>query len=317
MFMKRVGWAGWILGLLAVSTAGTVRSAESGGMKIAAMTFNVRYATSKDGVDRWEFRKEMVVDEIRKSRSDLVGLQEERQPQVDYLKGNLPEFDFVSFYRDGKSGGPANSILYRESRFELNDSGVFWLSDTPEIPNSKGWGNQGSRFCNWARLIDKQTGQAVYLYNLHLDHESQNARERGAALIAERIAVRRHNDSIILTGDLNSKESNSVIKFFKGAELKIDGKPHRFPEPLVDSFRAKHGSNVNAGTFNGLGRYKKSEFRKIDYVFVPETVQVLDAKVSLYNKDGRYPSDHCPVMAHFRLPAVSGVIDGQAKKKRE
>lgn len=276
------------------------------GMEIAALTFNVRYATSKDGVDRWEFRKEMVVDEIRKSRPDLVGLQEERKPQLDYLVASLPEFGFVSFFRDGKTGGPANSILYLKSRFELDDSGVFWLSDTPEVPGSKGWGNRGSRFCNWARLVDKKTGQAVYLYNLHLDHESQNARERGVALVAERIAVRKHKDPIIITGDLNSRESNPVVKFFKGAGLKIDGKPHRFPEPLVDSFRAKHGEKTDAGTFNGFGKYASyRQFPKIDYIFVPETAQVLDAKVSLYNKDGRYPSDHCPVMAYFRLPGVS------------
>ena len=298
LFIGKAMKAGWVLMFCAV----TVCSAETPRMEIAAMTFNVRYATFKDGLDRWELRKEMVVDEIRDAKPDLVGLQEERKPQVDYLLENLQEFGFVSFYRDGKTGGPANSILYRKRRFELNDSGVFWLSDTPEVPDSKGWGNRGSRFCNWARLVDKRTDRAVYLYNLHLDHESQNARERGAALIAERIAVRKHNDPIILTGDLNSMESNPVIKFFTGAELVIDGKSHLFPESLVDSFRAKHGSKVNAGTFNGFGRYKESEFRKIDYVFVPEMAQVLDAKVSRYNKDGRYPSDHCPVMATFVFP---------------
>jgi len=297
LFVRKSVKAVWFLIFCAVAACG----AEGRGLEVKAMTFNVRYATAKDGADRWKFRREMVVDEIRKAKPDLVGLQEERKPQADYLAENLPEYAFVSFYRDGKTGGPANSILYLKSRFKLADSGIFWLSDTPEVPNSKGWGNRGSRFCNWVRLVDRRTGRALYFYNTHLDHESQNARERGAALIARRIAARAHRDPVILTGDLNAMESNPAIKFFKGQPLEIDGKTHLFPERMVDSFRAKHGEKANAGTFNGFGRYKESRFRKIDYVFVPADAEVLDAKVIRFNKDGRYPSDHCPVWADIVL----------------
>jgi endonuclease/exonuclease/phosphatase family metal-dependent hydrolase len=41
---------------------------------------------------------------------------------------------------------------------------------------------------------------------------------------------------------------------------------------------------------------------KIDYVFVPPGIGVIDAAIVRTERDGRYPSDHFPVTARIRLP---------------
>jgi endonuclease/exonuclease/phosphatase family metal-dependent hydrolase len=61
-----------------------------------------------------------------------------------------------------------------------------------------------------------------------------------------------------------------------------------------------HPDAAEVGTFNGFKGDRSGE--KIDYVFVPAGVKVLEAKILHNNVDGRYPSDHFPVVARVRLP---------------
>jgi len=53
------------------------------------------------------------------------------------------------------------------------EQGIFWFSDTPDIPGSKGWGNILPRACAWVRLTDKDSQQPFISYNAHLDHLSR------------------------------------------------------------------------------------------------------------------------------------------------
>ena len=114
-------------------------------------------------------------------------------------------------------------------------------------------------------------------------------------LITERIAGREVDDPFVLVGDFNAREHEQAVRFFKGKAVKVDGKRIVTPLPMVDTFRVKHGEEVDAGTFNGFG--KREPFPKIDYVLTARPVCVLEAEVNRYNRDGRYPSDHCPVSA--------------------
>ena len=79
--------------------------------------------------------------------------------------------------------------LFKKGRFRVADAGTFWFSDTPEVPASKSWGNNITRICTWARLIDRD-GRGFYHFNLHLDHESQPSRDRSTALLRQRIDAR-------------------------------------------------------------------------------------------------------------------------------
>ncbi len=49
------------------------------------------------------------------------------------------------------------------------------------------WGNRITRICTWARLVDRETGDTIRFYTLHLDHESQPSRVASAALVARHI----------------------------------------------------------------------------------------------------------------------------------
>jgi endonuclease/exonuclease/phosphatase family metal-dependent hydrolase len=185
----------------------------------------------------------------------------------------------------------------------VSESGTFWFSNTPHVPGSSHWGNACVRICSWARFIEKKSEKAFYVFNLHLDHVSQVSREKSAVLLTQRIENRNFPDPFIVTGDFNAGENNPVVTYLKGETKLIgaDGRPYENPVPMVDTFRVLHPyvENVRTGhAFRGTRRGNK-----IDYVFAPSSIKVLEAQIIYDNIDGRYPSDHYPVNATLHLPA--------------
>jgi len=274
------------------------------------MTFNIRYGFANDGENRWELRKDLVTDVISQNAPDVLGVQEAMRFQLDHIHNRLPEYSEVGISRDGGSEGEYSAILYLKSRFDVDSSGTFWLSETPAEPSTH-WGNQYLRICTWARFIDKESNKAFYIYNTHLDHESQQAREKGAELIMRTISERTHSNPFMLMGDLNASESNSAIKYLKGNE-KLS---RHTPIPLIDSWRVVHPDETVAGTFNSFTGAENGP--KIDYIFVtPETI-VSDADIVKTNRDGRYPSDHYPVTAVISLTADRAASESDNSSEKQ
>ena len=267
---------------------------ETAQLELSVMSFNIRNGRAKDGENAWEFRKNFVGDVIRKSKSDVVGLQEAYRFQLDEIRKQLPEFDEVGEGRDGNEQGEYSAVLYRKDRFTVIESGTFWLSDTPEV-KSRHWGNRYLRICTWVHLQEMQSGLGFYVYNTHFDHQSQNARFKSAQLVAQRIRDRKSSDPFVLMGDFNADETNPVILYLKGEE--DDGSAG--PLKLVDPFRKLHPTETTVGT--GGGFEGRTDGKKIDYIFVEAPTESLKADIVRTSRDGRFPSDHFPVTATLRL----------------
>jgi len=284
--------------------SGKPHAAAVGGISLNVLTFNIRYNNPGDGKDAWPNRRAMASDLIRTGRYDVVGLQEALHSQLQDLLAYLPEFSSIGVGRDdGKEQGEYAAILYRNDRFKVIESGTFWLSDTPDVPGSKSWGNTITRICTWARLAEKNgTNSSFYVYNVHLDHESQPSREKSARLVLDRIANRATKDPVVWTGDFNAGEANAAVRSVKGTieEKGTDGAPAtpRLPT-FVDSFRILHPHEKNTGTFHAFKGGTDGD--KIDYIFVPKEAATVEATIHRENKEGRYPSDHFPVSARIVL----------------
>jgi endonuclease/exonuclease/phosphatase family metal-dependent hydrolase len=273
---------------------------------LLVMSFNIRYGTANDGENNWDKRKDLVCDVLRRQGPDLVGLQEALRYQIDDIRAALPEYAEIGCGRDdGKTKGEYSGILYRKDRFDVNDSGTFWLSDTPEVPGSITWGNACTRLCTWGRFVPKSPGKALYMFNTHLDHVSQLSRDKAIVLIAARLRDCKHQDPIVLTGDFNVGENNPVVRYLRG-ESPLDVANNglsKNPLPLVDTFRLLHAQASEVGTFNGFKGDRSGN--KIDYIFAQPGVEVLQAEILRDNQENRYPSDHFPITAALRFAARS------------
>jgi len=280
--------------------------AETADLQLRVITFNIRYGSADDGENQWKNRRQMVFDIFRNQKSDVAGLQEALTFQIDEILKSAPGFGVVGVGReDGVKEGEYCAILYNRKRFDADESGTFWFSNTPEVPGSMSWGNSYTRICTWARLVERKTDKAFYIYNVHLDHESQPSREKSVALLAERLGQRKHKEPFVLTGDFNAGENNPAILYLKGkADLddKNDGNISN-PVPLVDTFRVLHPDANEVGTFNQFRGLRSGD--KIDYIFTTPEEKVLKTAILHDNVDGRYPSDHFPVIATIILSTNS------------
>jgi len=267
------------------------------------MSFNIRYGTASDGENAWPNRSDLVADVIRAHDPDVLALQEALRFQLDELGAALPHYEELGVGRsDGATEGEYAAILYRADRFAVAEGGTFWLSDTPEVPGSTSWGNRVTRICTWARLRDRASGTAFYVYNVHLDHESQASRELSVELLAARIAARDSDDPVVVMGDFNAGVDNPAMLYLRGEAERASGATTAVaPSPgLRDTFRTLHPDSTGTGTFNAFRGEREGD--RIDAILVSGEWLVRDAAIVRSERDGRYPSDHFPVTARLALP---------------
>jgi hypothetical protein len=155
--------------------------AQDGALELRLMTFNVRYETNEDlGSRAWQQRVPAIIRMIHQENPDVIGIQEAMHGQAADLWASLPDYEFFGKAReDGHRDGEYSGIFYRRDRFvpAPDDGGTFWLSDTPEKPGSKTWGNRVTRVATWLRLTDRASHRDFYIYNTHWDHQHQGSRD--------------------------------------------------------------------------------------------------------------------------------------------
>jgi endonuclease/exonuclease/phosphatase family metal-dependent hydrolase len=266
------------------------------------MSFNIRRGTANDGRNHWIFRRSLVHEILNRYRPDVLGLQEAMDFQITALHSMLSGYEMVGIGNMGGSEGMHTAIFFDASRFSLSEEGTFWLSDTPDIPGSTGWGNILPRTCTWVRLVEKHSGEGFYFYNTHLNHISPRSRKNSVVFLAQHIHARSFPDPFVLMGDFNARERSAPIQFLKGKvhlDTKAKGRGLN-PTPLRDTFRSQYPDRRNAVTFHGFRRFL---FRfRLDYIFVPSSIRVQDAKIIQLSWNKRYPSDHFPILTRVDIP---------------
>jgi len=260
--------------------------------QIRVMSFNIRYDEPRDGVNAWSNRKQKVADVIRFHKVDLVGVQEALLTQLRDLESMLPDMAWCGVGRtDGKEAGEYSAILYRKSRFQLQECKTFWLSPTTETPGSKGWDAAFPRIVTWAKFRDRRSKKTFIYFNTHFDHVGQTARVESSKLIVARLGEIAGKLPFVLTGDFNVVESNEAYKTIMAGNERMK---------LSD---AKYVSvNPHFGGDSTWTAFKQIEpGRKIDYVFVRAGMKVLEHGILADQWNGLWASDHFPVLAEVEL----------------
>jgi len=253
------------------------------------MSFNIRNMHSRDGANGWEHRREAVCDLVRRYQPDILGTQEAYFPQVEDLRQALPEYAVLGVGRDdGQRKGEHCALFVHSKRWQIGASGTFWFSETPDVPGSRHWTREHPRICTWAYLIGK-TGSPFVVYNVHMDHEAQVAREKSSVLIGEHIQRRYPETPALVMGDFNMEEDNPAMQPLLKAEALR----------LYDTFRPLHPMTPRQGTFHGFMGEQGGE--KIDYILASEAFRTLETNILYDNTEGRYPSDHFPLVARLSL----------------
>ena len=223
---------------------------------------------------------------IRQVAPDVIGTQEGLYAQLRDLETDLPEYSWIGLGRDGGSRGEFMAIFYRQERFEPVAYDHFWLSDTPDVIGSTSWGNSNRRMVTWVRFRERSSRREFYFWNTHLDHQIELARQKGAALIRERVARLADGLPIVLVGDFNAAAGKSET--YK-ALVDAGGFADTW---LLAAARVNEALN----TFHGF-KEPVENGERIDWILARGQVEVAKTEILTCSENGQYPSDHFPVVA--------------------
>lgn len=248
------------------------------------MSFNIRYGQANDGDNSWPRRRELVIGRIRAHDPDLIGLQECRDDeQAAYVRAVLPDYELFGVARGGN--GPTAlemaPVLWRRATFDLRQRGVFWLSETPDIPGSVGWDALFPRPATWVELAHRPGGRPLAFLNTHFDLMPQAILDSARLLRgwAERTAARL---PLVITGDFNAGKTSAAYAMLAGGAT------------LADAWRRANPAGGDETTYHDFGRPEAAA--AIDWVLASPALAVAAAQIDRARPDGRYPSDHDPVV---------------------
>lgn len=250
--------------------------------QVSLMTYNIKYANENDGENSWSQRKDWLANQIAFHEPDIFGVQEALLEQLQFLKAELKQYDYLGKSREGGEDGEYSAIFYDSSRFEVLEQGTFWLSETPDSV-SQGWDAAYKRICTYALFKDRQTEQKFWVFNTHFDHRGDVARSESAKLIIDKISeLNQEGQPLVLMGDLNLEPASEPLALLSS----------EFNDAWESSTGVVFGP---VGTFNAY-EFLTPVTRRIDYIFTDKDSEVLKYGVLSDSKELRYPSDHLPVL---------------------
>ncbi|MEX1261841.1 MAG: endonuclease/exonuclease/phosphatase family protein [Balneolaceae bacterium] len=278
---------------LQTNTNSSERNAEmiqSDSIKI--MSYNIRYDNPDDGINAWSNRSDQVAEMMgKKYQADIIGVQEALKSQIDELQNRLPSYSWVGVGRDdGKEAGEFSPIFYKSDRFELVATNTFWLSESPDQPGSISWDAAITRVATWAILKEKSSGEDFYVINTHFDHMGEVARVESAKVIGEFVSNIDEEFPVVITGDFNVPETSEAYSVMTNLPGISDAR-----------YASETEHEGPTATFNNWEELGSDESR-IDYIFVRDNVRALTHKILDDRYDGRFPSDHLPVLSEVLLP---------------
>ncbi|SFG80417.1 Metal-dependent hydrolase, endonuclease/exonuclease/phosphatase family [Halopelagius inordinatus] len=258
---------------------------------ITACSFNILHETSNSD-HPWESRRPRVTEAIGGLEPGLLGIQEAKPGQFSDLREAFPDYEWYGIGREGGEESEAVPVAWATNRFEMRETGEFWLSPTPEKP-SIGWAARYPRISTWASLTDTATGTDIWFCNAHVSSASWRTRRNSAELIRQRAVERTKNGEVpVVSIDLNNEPSTPSYE-------SITGQTDAGSSPVVDGRTAADEASVRGPekTYHAFTNEPKERF---DYVFTPKSADVHEYR-TLEVREGGYRSDHLPVAATFEL----------------
>jgi endonuclease/exonuclease/phosphatase family metal-dependent hydrolase len=272
-----------IVGILVLLFATTLSA-----QKFTVGTFNLRYDNPRDSGNLWIDRLPRVASLIAFHDFDIVGTQEGLQHQLDGLQTLLPGYTYYGIGRDdGAFKGEHSAIFVKKDAFTIVDKGDFWLSETPSKPGF-GWDARINRICSWVLLKHNISSKQFYCFNVHYDHQAVIARKESSKLILDKIKTIAGTTPVVLTGDFNGDHSSEWYQLIANSGV------------LLDTYKRVAAPYKPNGTFQGFGPNLNKD-QVIDHIFTTPQFSVSRWGVLTDSYNGKFPSDHFPVLTQITL----------------
>jgi endonuclease/exonuclease/phosphatase family metal-dependent hydrolase len=278
--MLRFSFIAIFLGFVSVSAV---------SQSIRVMTLNARYDNPADKPNHWEARKDLLVKLIESEDADVVGTQELLHHQLDYLNGELSDYEMVGIGRqDGAEKGEYAAIFYLKERFLMLEAGHLWLSENPAEIGKIAWDAACERMATWVLLRDLRSNKELFVLNTHFDHVGLTAQVKSAELLVQQIPLLSKGANVIVTGDFNVTPTSAAIQLLTDSSA---------PWFVTDTRAIAATAKGPDYSFHGFGHVPVKQRSLIDYVFVRGNFRVVKWEVLAEKPKKPFYSDHHAVIA--------------------
>jgi endonuclease/exonuclease/phosphatase family metal-dependent hydrolase len=257
---------------------------------LSVMTFNIRRRIphlNRRSPDLWNRRKSAVAATVRLEKPTVLAVQEALPDQREFLSEALgPHYRSLGYGRNTNRRGEIVAIFFDTRRLQLLEWTQLALSDTPEVPGSRTWGNMVPRVVISARFTDRALGTQFLVLATHFDHLSRNARVKSARML--RRLTLEAACPVVVMGDVNTNAGSKPY-----LELTADG-------GLRDTWTAAETRlTAEWGTFPNYRRARLGT-KRIDWILVSAGFEVRSVGINTSRHRGHAASDHHPVQAVLR-----------------
>ncbi len=252
--------------------------------KIKIVTWNIRYDTDGDGINSFSGRAGLIKNKIKAEMPEVIALQEVVNTSRASLEKMLPEYYLLGMMRSKIFDNEGLYVAVRKDAFEVIGFESVWLSPEPYTPGSR-YPDQSPcpRICTMMYLRHRESNFRMRVFNLHLDHISEEARVLGmrAALDFVDSYNAKENLPAVILGDFNATPDSDVIAMVKSHDNLCD---------------------VTADVPFTFHNYGKDQL-KIDYIFLSPSLEDKACSVAVWRdeENGIYLSDHYPVCVTIEI----------------
>lgn len=267
---------------------------------IRIISFNLKrdFGIALNRCHKWSERRALAAQFIQDSGATIIGVQELLPHMREDVRGLLRDYSILGFGRFSglkPKDDEHSDIIIKNDDAKVNLIKTFWLSKNPERL-SRAYFAMFPRICTVAEVYVKHLNCTIRVFNTHLDHICGIARLLGVRVILDYMA--RFNEErpmpTVLMGDLNCKPNSRPVQMLRDHMLE-------YPNlHLTDVYSCFDSSSIINTLHCFSGKVKRGAL-PIDYIFVSDDFEIIESKIVTEPVNGRYPSDHYPLMATLRL----------------
>ncbi|KQO79893.1 hypothetical protein ASF17_14510 [Frigoribacterium sp. Leaf263] len=257
------------------------------------MTFNLRRrlpALRPGGPDRWSRRAPLVARLLESESPAVLAVQEVMPDQSAELAAMLGDrYTAIGSGRDRRRGDERVEIHVDAERSSVLSSRIWWMSDRPDVPGSRGPGALFPRVVVQVELSDRATGARFHVIAVHVDPFSRRAGLDSARRL--RAVVEGLDGPVVVLGDFNARDDSPSHDELTRGGLLVDART-----------AADHLVDPGWGSWSHYGPPRPGG-RRLDWILVSPDAEVSTAGVGAPRYGGAAASDHDPVHAVLRWPA--------------
>jgi endonuclease/exonuclease/phosphatase family metal-dependent hydrolase len=248
---------------------------------------------------RWPQRAPLVVRQFLEISPDVIGFQEVNHAidqanwLVNWINGERGRQDYIAYHMFNPRGV----------------SGFESLAIVTKLPVVEHDGLDYLMMNNIAHRVRLKLAEGVFLdfYNTHLywvpSREGSEIRRKETEQLLQWVALHGQEGHRVIVGDFNAVPTGQTTALMKrtlrSAHEVVHGRePGRtWPSPLI--------STINVMRTFGVSSIPSGFSGTLDYIFVSQGVEVLEARVAFDRPDAAdeslYPSDHFGLTARLRV----------------